>query len=186
MWKSTIFVCAGGIAIGSIAYPQIKDAVRDLVDTARSGVVAVTNSEPATTKLIAAQSGSAPQGTRIFSAGQPLLAASSSLEQNEKSQRANPPSVAPFVVPGPVLAASGEGQPVRRLASSRPADEDARRELVRDLQRELKRVGCYDGEISGTWSPGSKKAMGAFTERVNATLPLEEPDYIFAHPCARP
>ncbi len=66
----------------------------------------------------------------------------------------------------------------RRLSSSRPADEDARRELVKDLQRELKRVGCFEGEISGQWGSSSKKAMSAFTDRVNATLPLDEPDYI--------
>ena len=50
--------------------------------------------------------------------------------------------------------------------------------LASDLQRELKRVGCYGGEITGTWTPSSKKAMSAFMERVNATLPVEEPDYI--------
>jgi hypothetical protein len=39
--------------------------------------------------------------------------------------------------------------------------------LARMLQRELKRVGCYDGEVSGVWSPASRAAMKAFTERVN-------------------
>ena len=68
--------------------------------------------------------------------------------------------------------------PTRRLSSSRPADADARQELIRDLQRELKRVRCYDGEINGAWTASSKRAMAAFTERVNATLPLDEPDYI--------
>lgn len=66
----------------------------------------------------------------------------------------------------------------RKLSSSRPADDDARRELVKDLQRELKRVGCYDGEMHGTWTPAVRKAMASFTDRVNATLPLDEPDYI--------
>ena len=66
----------------------------------------------------------------------------------------------------------------RRLASSKPTDDDARRELTRDLQTELKRVGCFDGDINGTWSPASKKAMSAFMDRVNATLPVEDPDYI--------
>ncbi len=31
---------------------------------------------------------------------------------------------------------------------------------------------------TGTWTPSSKKAMSAFMERVNAALPIEEPDYI--------
>ena len=48
--------------------------------------------------------------------------------------------------------------------------------LARMLQRELKRVGCYDGEVSGVWSPASRAAMKTFTERVNASLPVDRPD----------
>jgi hypothetical protein len=69
-------------------------------------------------------------------------------------------------------------RPTNRLTSSKPADADARRELTKDLQGELKRVGCYEGEIDGRWGPETKRAMGAFTDRVNATLPVEDPDYI--------
>ena len=65
-----------------------------------------------------------------------------------------------------------------RMTSSRPADETGRIDLIRNLQRELKRVGCYPGEVDGDWGSGSKRAMSAFTERVNATLPFDEPDYI--------
>jgi hypothetical protein len=50
--------------------------------------------------------------------------------------------------------------------------------LARELQKELKRVGCYDGEVNGVWTPNTKKSMKAFTERVNASLPIEKPDYI--------
>ena len=70
------------------------------------------------------------------------------------------------------------GTLLNRLASSKPADADSRRALARELQRELKRVGCYEGAIDGSWGQGSKRAMSAFTDRVNATLPVEEPDYI--------
>jgi hypothetical protein len=68
--------------------------------------------------------------------------------------------------------------PGARLSSPLPADEGARVRLVRDIQHELRRVGCYDGEASGWWSANTKRAMKAFTERVNATLPVEEADYI--------
>jgi hypothetical protein len=67
---------------------------------------------------------------------------------------------------------------VRKVSSTRPADGDMRLALTRDLQRELKRVGCYDGEIDGHWGTGSRVAMKTFTERVNATLPVDEPDNI--------
>jgi hypothetical protein len=50
--------------------------------------------------------------------------------------------------------------------------------LARQLQRELKRVGCYAGEIDGLWSPASRSAMKAFTDRVNAALPSDQPDAI--------
>jgi hypothetical protein len=45
-----------------------------------------------------------------------------------------------------------------------------------DLQRELARVGCYDGEINGAWTTSTRQAMKAFMERVNATLPINQPD----------
>lgn len=65
-----------------------------------------------------------------------------------------------------------------KMSSPRPGDSETRAALAGDLQRELKRVGCYGGEITGTWTPSTKRAMSAFMERVNATLPVEQPDYI--------
>ena len=50
--------------------------------------------------------------------------------------------------------------------------------LVRELQKELTRVGCYDGEISGVWTTSSRRSMRDFTDRVNAKLPIDEPDLI--------
>ena len=67
---------------------------------------------------------------------------------------------------------------VRKVSSTRPADGEMRLALTRDLQRELKRVGCYDGKIDGDWGTGSRMAMKTFTERVNATIPVDEPDDI--------
>jgi hypothetical protein len=50
--------------------------------------------------------------------------------------------------------------------------------IARDLQRELARVGCYDGEIHGVWTPAACRAMKAFLDRSNAALPADEPDLI--------
>ncbi len=50
--------------------------------------------------------------------------------------------------------------------------------LTRTLQLELKRVGCYDGDISGVWSAPSRTAMKAFTKSVNAALPVDTPDQV--------
>jgi hypothetical protein len=73
---------------------------------------------------------------------------------------------------------------VRRAPETRPEpplpavkiDPNDRVALARALQRELKRVGCYSGEITGVWTTSSRMAMRAFTERVNATLPIDRPD----------
>jgi hypothetical protein len=50
--------------------------------------------------------------------------------------------------------------------------------LVRSLQRELMRVGCYVGADDGLWPGATRKAMRAFIERVNAKLPTAKPDLV--------
>ena len=59
-----------------------------------------------------------------------------------------------------------------------PRDPDARYKLVLDIQQQLRRVGCYWGRIDGSWGYATKDAMKEFTDRVNATLPLDQPDYV--------
>ncbi len=92
-------------------------------------------------------------------------------------------------LPAPKLRATVTGwQPVvantdgkiksgSRAASLRPKDPTSRYKLVVELQRKLKKRGCYRGRISGFWGAGSKYAMKVFVDRVNATLPIKEPDY---------
>jgi peptidoglycan hydrolase-like protein with peptidoglycan-binding domain len=58
-------------------------------------------------------------------------------------------------------------------ATSLPGDQGS---LVENLQRELVRVGCYDGQINGVWTTSTRQAMTAFLERVNARLPVHQPD----------
>ncbi len=64
------------------------------------------------------------------------------------------------------------------LKSAEPGDAETRAELASDLQRELKRVGCYEGEITGAWNGSTRRAMAAFMDRANATLPTDNPDYV--------
>ncbi len=63
-------------------------------------------------------------------------------------------------------------------ATSQASVEMGQFELAQALQTELRRVGCYLGEIDGDWGPGSRRAMAGFNERVNASLPVEKPDHI--------
>lgn len=77
-------------------------------------------------------------------------------------------------VVGPALAVVRPVEPGRAGA----VQEMPRDELVRTLQRELRRVGCYAGEVDGDWGSGSRRAMTTFTDRVNATLPVDQPDHV--------
>src|SRR5262245_30200778 len=48
--------------------------------------------------------------------------------------------------------------------------------LVRAAQQELYRLGCYNEQINGVWTPHSRSAAQKFLSRVNARLPIEQPD----------
>ena len=81
-------------------------------------------------------------------------------------------AVAParVVAPKPMVAPAA-------VAALPPRDRP-RAELVRDLQRELKRIGCYAGDVDGSWGPGSRRSMQAFMEQVNSSLQSDDPDLI--------
>jgi len=73
-------------------------------------------------------------------------------------------------------------QPVVRtavpLATDRASPAGDRTFLIRNIQRELKRVGCYEGETHGVWTKLTREAMERFTELANAKLPTQEPDIV--------
>jgi|SwirhirootsSR2_FD_contig_51_207950_length_861_multi_2_in_0_out_0_1 peptidoglycan hydrolase-like protein with peptidoglycan-binding domain len=80
--------------------------------------------------------------------------------------------VEPTVV---TLAEHSEWRPVSLGLPRAPLDREA---IVRQLQSELKRVGCYASEPNGIWTTSTRRAMQVFVERVNAVLPIEQPDGI--------
>lgn len=96
------------------------------------------------------------------------------------SAAGTPTETAALAKPSATWSAIVTAEPAQqgRITSSKPGDDETRIQLTRDLQTELKRVGCYSGEVTGTWTPSSKRAMSTFMERVNASLPIDEPDYI--------
>jgi len=73
----------------------------------------------------------------------------------------------------PILVRTGETH-----APDADNGRSAEVRLAEAIQKELKRVGCYAGNIDGDWGPGTRRAMSAFNDRVNATLPVDQPDYI--------
>jgi hypothetical protein len=50
--------------------------------------------------------------------------------------------------------------------------------LTREIQRQLKRIGCYQGEVSGVWSASVRHAVKAVADHVNASLPIDQPDSV--------
>ena len=65
-----------------------------------------------------------------------------------------------------------------RLAGAWTTVQHSQDSLARHIQRELARVGCYDGEINGVWTTSTRQAMKAFMDRVNAVLPISQPDSV--------
>lgn len=85
--------------------------------------------------------------------------------------------------PKPTLAPKAEIvlrpiEPPKAARQGARADDENKLSLTRDIQRELRRVGCYAGEVTGEWSPTTRQAMKTFIDRVNASLPIDEPDFI--------
>lgn len=72
--------------------------------------------------------------------------------------------------------------PARRTAalSTPTADQELTRnshlDLVRQLQHELRRVGCYGGRVNGIWTPSTRRAMETMIRQVNAKLPTARPE----------
>jgi hypothetical protein len=98
-----------------------------------------------------------------------------------------PPSPVAKVAPSPAAKpAPAQIEPVVQVAPKIAAVQPAvtagppldRTTLTTELQRQLRRVGCYEGDVNGVWTPVARRSMKAFTDRVNATLPVEQPDYI--------
>lgn len=72
-------------------------------------------------------------------------------------------------------------EPAVRIAIVQPEPSAApvqdREGLIRALQRELRRLGCYAGKVDAVWNVSTRVAVKAFTDRVNARLP-NEPDHV--------
>ncbi len=100
-------------------------------------------------------------GTRLTALVSPVLGASPPA----------PASSAPVIV---TLAPRSADAVASRTAAI-PKDRD---KLARELQKGLRRVGCYGGELNGEWTPATRRAMQTFIDRVNATLPIDEPDAV--------
>jgi hypothetical protein len=94
------------------------------------------------------------------------------------AETASPPAAPGSRVKAPprvVVIKEGSRTPIgQSTALNEPPLDGAA--LTRELQRQLQRVGCYGGHVTGVWTPSTRRGMKAFTDRVNASLPVDRPD----------
>jgi hypothetical protein len=89
-----------------------------------------------------------------------------------KATEPSPPLPEPTVV---AIDQHSIRHPIAVTLPSIPRDRGA---VARQLQKELKRIGCYMGHVDGEWTASTRRAMQAFTDRVNAKLPADQPDIV--------
>lgn len=156
-----LFMLVSTAALGAyLTLPPPSDDVADLAEVTR---ISVAPYHPAR---------SAETGTRTFSP------ASRAFRAVVDSGAGGAPAATQPGAATWVTVVRSEPSRSAVLRSATPGDARTRYQLARDLQRELKRAGCYGGEITGSWTPSTKRAMAAFMERANARLPIDAPDYI--------
>lgn len=90
-----------------------------------------------------------------------------------KTVALTPPAPVPAARPRARDAAPDDNGTTNSQDPARFADQVS---VVRAVQQQLKRAGCYSGRVNGVWSPSTRKAMAAFTSVVNARLPVNRAD----------
>ncbi len=106
---------------------------------------------------------------------------------NTPTPAAATPTVAPKAPPlpaaekpAPSKANAPKETPQTKMAHAEPRKtieddaEDKRREIARLTQRELKRLGCYDGAIDGLWGPASRRALERFNSASRIRLHISD------------
>lgn len=173
-----MLVVAGVAAATYLAPSQTDEARRSGANSSAAVAPAARPAAPVTTASVTEAVKPTPQ----IVPPAPVAATRPSLDSAAAAPAAPVPAPQRItIVPAPKTAAveaTPAPTPMLRRPSASKIDDSARKSLTQDLQRELKRVGCYDGEINGEWSAQSRNAVKAFTDRVNATLPIDEPDHI--------
>lgn len=169
---SGVLLMLAGASLGVYTYlPKPQDGAEKLAEVTR--ISAAPDRDVRATANSSIAGGAGLSGTNGAAAQQPppAVAVSAAAVPAANSTANKTPGTWSTVVTAETASAP-------KLSSSKPADAETRAELTRDLQKELARVGCYEGEITGAWTPSTKRAMSAFMDRVNASLPIREPDYI--------
>jgi len=95
-----------------------------------------------------------------------------SLRERESKPAVPAPSQA---VTPPVTETPATATPAPPPTPPKAAAAPARSELAASLQRELKRVGCFDAEADGVWGETSRSALSAFVRYAKLAADTDEP-----------
>ncbi len=170
------FVLLAGIGVGLFVYFPAPVDYDTSLERAKSALAA----RLAVRETRRPQASVAPFTSRVasFSPGQALAT------PEQKMRVAAAPAIiaTPPATPAARVEAiaSWPTQVVAATASGplAPTDPESRYRLVVDIQQQLKRVGCYWGRANGAWNSNTREAMRDFTNRSNAALPVDKPDYM--------
>jgi Caspase domain len=84
--------------------------------------------------------------------------------------------------PGGTYASIADAK-LQALLQPRPAapPEEARslenpRQVAEEMQRELKRIGCYTGQVDGVWGPAAKRGVERFNQATKLNLQADPPN----------
>jgi len=163
------FVLLAGIGVGLFVYfPAPVDSETNLQQATRALAAREVADEIGSAPGEATY---APVNSRLagFSPKRPLVPAHTSLAARAPAAKVE--TVALW--PTQTLPATAEGS-----GALEPDDPSARHRLIVDIQQHLKHAGCYWGRANGAWTASTREAMQNFTERANATLPVDKPDYL--------
>ena len=170
MSKATgIFLIVAGFGIATFALPSVnEDTERQLSDAMRASIAAGGSHAAAPV----APSAPSAIGSTIQSAGALDTASAYLAAQSINGLAAHESAIAKDAPPKLVIAPTLVTRPVTANAERSAA------ETAKVIQAELTRVGCYHGEVDGSWTPETRAAMRTFVDHVNASLPVDKPDYI--------
>ncbi|HEY8193976.1 MAG TPA: hypothetical protein VIF13_02920 [Hyphomicrobium sp.] len=156
-----LLMLSGAAALGGYLYlPPPPDGEQDVAEVTRISIAPYHKTR------------ARDVGTRTFSPASPAFR-QVVIAESRPAAAEQPPMPGAWTT---VVTAESASSAV--LRSPKPTDARTRYLLARDLQRGLKRAGCYGGEINGAWTMSTRRAMAAFIDRANATLPSDKPDYV--------
>lgn len=156
--------------LGGLGFSPAPAASTGRVMTGPVVADAARTTPPPGTEAIRSSAGAAPQATIAARSQRPDVAAPGVTAMAGKQ--------AEFTVPVPIRIVRHPGAPEPFDAGANEPSTRAATgyQLARDIQRELRRVGCWVSRVDGDWTESSRNAARQFVRNVNAALPIERPD----------